>query len=276
MIREPGRYEYKYALPVSLRGRALELAGGHIGPDPHAGDLPGGLKGYRVHSLYFDTPDWRDYTDRLAERKVRNRLRVRTYGLPGGLSPVFLENKRKLMDRVVKHRVRICDSGEWLAAAAAGDHPWREFIPKVAGAGRYGARVFSELVDDHGRVPVTVVHYEREVFQGHKRDGSRIRLTFDHNVGSTTRPHPRDIYAPSDVMLLPPDWMVMELKFDGDRPPFMRHLAREMGLRAVPVSKFGLSVCYGYRMEYPVEVRYFTPRPLRHRLPIARDGGSAA
>jgi hypothetical protein len=55
----------------------------------------------------------------------------------------------------------------------------------------------------------------------------------------------------------------MELKFDGDRPGWMRTLCKQLRLRAVPVSKFGLSVAKGMRAGNARELRYLTPRALR-------------
>ena len=87
-----------------------------------------------------------------------------------------------------------------------------------------------------------------------------------------------DLYAPADVDLIPPDWMVLEMKFSDTRPAWMSEIVRRLRLRAVPVSKFGLSVALGYRADHPTELRYFTPQPLRalgriagHRL--AQDAG---
>jgi hypothetical protein len=43
----------------------------------------------------------------------------------------------------------------------------------------------------------------------------------------------------------------------------MRILARALGLRAVPVPKFGLSVARGLRSGYPHDSRRLLPPPIR-------------
>ncbi len=256
-----GRYEYKYALPGEARERIREVALPHVLPDPHAIDLGNGGAGYEVHSLYFDTLDFVDYYQRLGEHKVRNRLRARTYGRPGQKQPVFLENKRKLENWVVKHRVLVCDADQWCSGEY--DRPWAHFGEQVQGRKRYAASHFARLVDGPPRVPVSVVHYVREVYVSRRKDQPRVRLTIDHGVCATVAPSVTDLYAPPTVDLIPPDWIVMELKFDGDRPGWMRTLCKQLRLRAVPVSKFGLSVVKGVRAGSARELRYLTPRALR-------------
>jgi hypothetical protein len=56
--------------------------------------------------------------------------------------------------------------------------------------------------------------------------------------------------------------MVMELKFERCAPGWMHMLRQELGISAVPVSKFGLSVARCIRDAYPRELRALTPRPL--------------
>ena len=267
-LENTGRYELKYALPLSRREEVLRIALDCVKPDPNADPLPDGASGYLVHSLYFDTPDLRDYFERLDGYRVRNRLRARTYGRPGEGRPVFLENKRKLDSRVVKHRVRICDERQW--RSTPGEAPWRPWLGALRGRERYAAQVFTTLVERGGRLPVSCVHYRREVYISRLPGRDKVRLTLDRDVCAATRPAPQGLFAPPDIDLLPPDWMVMELKFNGDQPAWMRAIIRGLGLRASPVSKFGLSVARGMRPERRAENRFFTPRPLRA---VARSAG---
>jgi hypothetical protein len=259
-----GRFELKYCLPVALRPRVLELARDHVKPDKHGFDLGEGRLGYEVHSLYLDTPGLGDFSDRLDEHKVRDRLRVRTYGPPArGPFPVFLENKRKLENWVIKHRVTLSTDSERFCATE-GPEPWLPLVGGVEPKGRYAAEHFVRLTTAGRRVPVSVVHYAREVFVGVDPDRPQVRLTLDHGVTATTRGLTwSGLYLPPDVALVPEGWMVLELKFGGSKPGWMRHLCRELGLRACPVSKFGLSVAMGVAGHRPREVRYVTPRPLR-------------
>ena len=114
-----GRYELKYAVKVKHRDEILAIARDHATPDIYAKPLSNisGALGYTVHSLYFDTPELLDYTERLSEARIRSRLRIRTYGKLGEDSPLFLENKRKFNDRVIKHRINLCSADSWVASS---------------------------------------------------------------------------------------------------------------------------------------------------------------
>lgn len=260
-VEDIGRYECKYTVPLSARQYIIDLVADHVIPDPNGADIGDGAKGYLVHSIYLDTPRLDDYYERLNENKVRDRLRARTYGKPGDHAPVFLENKRKLENWVIKHRVRVCDADAWCASGM--EKPWLHWAAKVTGRGKYAARHFARLVETARRRPVSVVHYKRAVYIDPRPGLSKVRLTMDINVCATVNPGPCDLYAPPDVDLLPPDWMVLEMKFNETRPGWMRMLAKELKLRAVPVSKFGLSVAKGVAGSKPREVRYLTPHAIR-------------
>lgn len=258
---DQGRYEYKYALPSSVRDRIVELAGPFVRPDPHANPLEIGGTGYEVHTLYLDTEDLHDYRRRLEEVKVRDRLRVRTYGQPGQKQPVFLENKRKLENWVVKHRVRVCDADTW--NESDDPRPWVAWARKITGRGRYTASHFVRLVEGMMRFPRTATHYVREVYVSRRVDQPRLRLTIDHHVQGSVVDRSPYLYPAPTVDLLHPDWIVLELKYDEDRPAWMRRICKELRLRAIPVSKANLSVARGLRPHARREVRYVIPRPLR-------------
>ena len=256
-----GRHEFKYALPLSARAEVLRIVGDRAVPDSHATGREDGLVGYYNHTIYLDTGDLLDYHERLSGRRLRNRLRVRTYGRSGDRAPVFLEIKRKIDERVVKQRVRVCDADTW--AAHPHDRPWIEHARGVNGGGRFAAAHFLRLAED-GRVPVSTVQYFREAYIDRRGDGyCRVRLTLDREVTAAVRPDGRSLYVSPEVELIPQDWMVMELKYSNDRPGWMREICRELGLRALPVPKYGLSVARGVRAGCPQELHQLLPRPIR-------------
>jgi len=259
-VENVGRYELKFVVPVSLRSAILDSIAPHAVPDPHAHDLGGGRLGYVVRSFYFDTPSLADYFDRLAEKRVRNRVRVRTYDQPELGPPVFLENKRKSGRWVVKHRVRVSTAGEWLQCQSS--KPWAVLGSRAQGKDRYAASVFSQLTEGGGRQPTSAVIYEREVFVARRPSPGNPRLTLDHDIRAAAVQAADDLFAEAEVRLLPPEWMVLELKFERFAPAWMIELRRDLRLSSVPVSKFGLSVATCLRSQRPHELRYLTPRPI--------------
>ena len=70
------------------------------------------------------------------------------------------------------------------------------------------------------------------------------------------------LFAPGEVELIPANWMVMELKFELVEPSWMRELCRALGVHAVPVSKYGLSVARCLRSDRPRELAALLPPPL--------------
>jgi hypothetical protein len=261
-----GRFEMKFAVPMLLRDELIRRCSDFMMPDPQAHRLDQELSvknawGYSVHSLYFDTPALDDYFERLQEMKVRNRIRIRTYGQRGDSSPIFLENKRKLDDRVIKQRVKICNTDQWRLTPGA--FPWEPWVAKLKGGKSYAGRHFSWLVRTARRTPVSIVHYIREVYVPRLPTTGRLRFTLDHQVSVTQRPTIADLHAPPDALLIPSDWMVMELKYDRFPTRWMLQLCHELRLISEPISKFGMSVAQTLRSHKPHEVRYLTPRSLR-------------
>jgi hypothetical protein len=265
-----GRAEMKYALPLARRAEVLEAAAGHITPDTHAANLAEllpGLRGpqgedpfgYRVSSIYLDTPTLHGYNERLARQRVRNRVRVRSYGFSGQPAPVYLEAKRKLADRVIKHRAKLGDARAWEGADS--ERPWVELC---AGAPPNSVTArWLQAVEGPGMVPVCRVSYVRETWcEGNSR------LTMDHHVGAAPEPDGRDLRGPCPVPLIPPDWFVLELKFDTTEPPWMLRLVRSLRLAAEPVSKFALGVVLTLRPDKAHERRVLTP-PSLLRVPDA-------
>lgn len=274
-----GRFEMKFAVPLLLRDELIRRSAPFMIPDKQAHRLDTQLRlksawGYSVHSLYFDSTDLMDYFERLQENKIRNRLRIRTYGSPGQTSPVFLENKRKLVNRVIKQRVRICDTEEW--KQSTGEFPWSPWVDRLRGHSVYAGKHFDWLIRSGRRKPVSLVHYLREVYVPREPRAGRLRFTLDHQVSITENPDSQDLHAAPTMLLIPQDWMVMELKYDRYPAQWMLKMCRDLRLLSEPISKFGMSVARSLRSHKTHEVRYLTPRSLRPILSERHAGATEA
>lgn len=264
-----GRFELKYALPLSRRAAVLEEAWENVQADANGDEIAPLLppevlqdgpdpRGYRVCSLYLDTLDLRGYTERLAEARIRNRVRVRTYGLPGQVAPVFLEAKRKLHRNVVKHRIVTGNTEQWAQGDAV--RPWRDAV-RDHGDPRGFARRWLDAVDAVDMRAICHVTYVRETWvQG------TSRLTIDHDLRAHAWPDPRQLQAHAETPLLPPGWIVLELKFNGAEPAWMRRLVQRLQLMSEPVSKFALGVVRTVRDGPEIELRRVTPPSLVRAL----------
>ena len=262
-----GRFELKYAIERKHRDKILDLVTSAVKPDPHGRALrevtPGaGSKhpaiGYAVHSLYFDEPNLEGYSRRLAEARIRNRVRIRTYGHPGETQPIWLESKRKLGRKVIKQRIRVGDSDAWAQGDAA--RPWELAIDRAQGDAQRAATRWKNVVDNREMRPVCVVHYLRECYQS-----GRARLTLDHRVRASAAGSVIDYRGVGDVPIIPEDWLVLELKFDDFEPAWMHDICHTLGLTEEPISKFALGVAHIHRSDRPGELRYLTPHSLLRR-----------
>ena len=81
------RYEMKYLMSREQTDFLVRQLEGHMQIDEY-GMTP-------ILSLYYDTPDARLIRDSLEKPAYKEKIRLRSYGLAEGTSPVFLELKRK-------------------------------------------------------------------------------------------------------------------------------------------------------------------------------------
>lgn len=237
-----GRYELKYVLHERELPILHASIAGHVEPDRHAWALPSGGLGYVVSSVYLDSTDFRGYAERLRMERIRNRVRVRTYGSAGDEQPLFLECKRKLDDQVIKHRVRMGDADSY---QQLDEFHWESVDDRLT-------QRFARAV--RGMKAMCVVRYEREVFTA-----STARLTVDRNIRAGAVDDTRMVYADAPLLLIPDDWCVVELKFNGQMPGWMRETSRELELYSEPVSKFALGMVKSRRAGHLGELRQLTP-----------------
>ena len=248
MIEAAGRFEFKYVVPLSVREELLKLVRQYVREDPHAGDLGGGRRGYQVRSIYYDGDQFPLYGTRLDSEKVRTVLRVRSYADGGDDQPVFLEAKRKLQERVVKHRVKVGRLGEY-------EGPSMELLKRHPG--RAGRR-FVGLIEKWQAKPRVLVHYEREIFLPRGFDDQQTRLTLDTNIRAMAVDDHRAFQGTGELVI-PDGWIVMEQKFNRVMPEWMRRLSAHLELVSESVSKFALGLSQTHRINRPHEVELFMP-----------------
>lgn len=237
-----GRYELKYVVRDEDTPQLLRAVEGHVVPDAHADPLPSGGYGYVVSSVYLDTDDFYGYSERLRGERIRNRVRLRTYGRAGEKRPLFLECKRKLDELVIKHRTRMGDVDTYQTLP---ERHWESIDDRAT-------QRFSSAVA--GMTAKCIVRYEREVFVA-----GTSRLTIDRFLRGGPVTDCRQLYAPAPIALIPDEWTVVELKFNGQMPVWMRKAAALLKLYSEPVSKFALGMVKSHRNDRPLELRQVIP-----------------
>lgn len=245
------RSEIKYLIAESERARLHERLAPFVRSDAHAtvrdqartsGDpIAGDIPGYTVRSMYFDTPDLRDYHQKESGDLQRRKLRIRGYGEPtsersGDTPPLFLEVKLKHEQAVWKTRARMTSSEAW--ALLQGDLDM-EALPA---AQRDAARYFLYRLRRERRRPTLLVTYDREPLVG--RFDPSLRVTFDRHLRCQSYPAPTpdfaSLYVEEGLRPVLPGHFILEVKFDRLYPSWLRPILGTMGLGRQALSKYAM------------------------------------
>ena len=249
-----GRIEYKYQVPIALLPKLRAELMPYVVPDLPPGDATS--SDYTVRSVYFDTPRFDCYEEKVDGLKMRNKFRVRGYGRDGSRSSVvFLEIKRKSESFIKKHRAPLAP--EHLDAFFATRDVDRYII---GGPGqsreKEDALCFLYHFGRHGLRPTALVVYDREAFKG--RFDSSLRVTFDKNVRGTPFPSLDELFDDTNLKGAMPGSFVLEVKFFRYAlPSWVRSIIARYELPRLALSKYGmcLEAAHAQRGRWSIERR---------------------
>ncbi len=234
------RREYKYLIDEPLVDQIRREIAGICVPDAHATSGR-----YLTDTLYVDTFGLDVYRATIENERVRAKLRIRTYPETPG-APVFVEVKRRVDDVIVKARAALPAAG-WVEILETGD------VDRVARAEQRDAEQF--FAHYHGcrrgpLVPQVMIRYEREPYTSTLDDYAR--LTFDRKIEA--RACSELVFEPGARGWMPVDhplamrtggsrsYVVLELKFAGNAPAWMRRLVKRLELPRLAFSKYARGV----------------------------------
>ena len=236
------RHEAKYVIPQSLLPDIREFIRPFCERDPHGvGEPPK----YTVTTLQLDNHDLSLHRAKENEAVNRFKLRVRTYGEPGG-SPVFMEVKRKICGTIVKSRTSV-PFDLWGPALLFDPVVQLQFKSPKEAVGFYE---FRRLVQEIGAQPVALVRYQRESYFGTMDHYARV--TFDTRLqyqptqswtswGTGGRWYPIDTPVTQNK-LFTFSGVVLELKTLSDAPQWMIDLVTDFGLERTGHCKYSNAV----------------------------------
>ncbi len=216
------RFEVKYLVATrSVPGLVEEFAA-YTRPDPHAGP-----QGYPVYSLYWDTPDFRFFWEKVEGLKYRRKLRFRRYGT----GDVYVEVKQREDRTLHKRRLRLSVAR---ARAMFGDGTMG--LDWSAVSADPVATEVALLIERLGLRPRMAVTYRRRALFG--RFDPELRITFDSRI-QCDRDH-TDLARPFAVgrYVLDPRATVLEVKYDHRAPRWLTKAACRHGLTIVRMSKY--------------------------------------
>jgi hypothetical protein len=197
-------------------------------------------KQYTVRSVYFDTPSYDNYFEKVEGIKHRKKFRLRGYNtLDDGSHLVFFEIKRKYEHPILKNR-----------APATFNDAMEIFKGNQIESYISNSRKFPEAVDNAKRFffhyyqrqlrPVILVIYEREAFVGVCDE--TIRITFDKNLRGVAFPSIDELYSEERARSSLKDHFILEVKFNDYYPSWMKPIIGIMGLQRQSASKYVISI----------------------------------
>ncbi len=215
------RYEKKYLLSAEKFGLLWEKMRDHLVPDRFAQSI--------VCSLYYDSDDFALIRHSLERPVYKEKLRLRSYGVPGPDGEVFLELKKKYKGVVYKRRVQ-------MSAAEAESY--------LAGKGRPArdGQILREMdffLQTHDVKPRAFIACDREAWVD--REDPELRFTFDRNL--RWRDTALSLTAGSEgEPLLGEGMVLMEIKIPEAAPLWLARLLSELEIFPTSFSKYG--TCY--------------------------------
>jgi SPX domain protein involved in polyphosphate accumulation len=252
-IRRFNRYELKYILPVPRVAAILRDLAEMMQPDDHGGQL-----GYRITSLYYDSPNLDLYWAKIEGIKFRRKLRLRIY--PGSdieaVRVGMVEIKQRVNRTVQKKRLKLpLEQAEALCRGEAPEVELDELDWVAASEVQYMVAAM------HLR-PTCVISYLRRAFVGGRYD-TGLRITFDTDLRS--RVHALQVNLPADNHLFaPPDWCIMEVKVNDTMPDWVTSLLARHNCELRRVSKY----CAGLARARSIKI---VPTVFPQRIPATGE-----
>lgn len=225
------RLELKYIIPESLATRVRDFLLPFLEIDAFGATQPD--KSYPVHSLYLDSPDLHTYHSTINGDRNRYKLRIRFYeGRPQ--APAFFEIKRREDSAIYKQRCAVVR--EAVGEVMAGVLPGRSSLVDGGPEAESALYAFCRLVNQLQARPIVHVAYRREAWYSY--GNNRTRVTMDRKVRSCREPSIRLDANLTDPVMVFGDDVVLELKFTGRFPDWMRELVQVFGLEPCSAAKY--------------------------------------
>ena len=224
------RYEKKYLLNPEQYQKIRAGLAPYMEADEHGR--------YTICNLYYDTPDFQLIRASLDKPVYKEKLRMRSYGVPADGDSVFVELKKKYKGVVYKRRTAL-EAGEALDYLAGRCSP------------RAKDQICREIDWFLGRyhpVPQVFIAYDREALAG--LEDRVLRVTFD--IDLRWRDTALDLRSgDGGERITSRDQILMEIKIPGSAPVWLSRLLSENSVFPTSFSKYG--VCYRENLMWPVE-----------------------
>ena len=220
------RHEQKYLLDEDTFQKVIEVMDEYMMPDKYNVNH----KPYTISNIYFDTED--DYLIRtsLSKPNYKEKLRLRSYGVPSNDSQVFLEIKKKFNDIVNKRRTVLKLSEAYNFISSGKPPELKEYM---------NTQVLKEIeyfLQVYRLKPKVYLAYDRiAYFEKYNND---LRISFDKNI----RTRRYDVALEDGdygEALLPDGVYLMEVKTSKAMPLWLTDMLAKYNIKKRSFSKYG-------------------------------------
>jgi len=194
---------------------------------------------YTVRSIYFDTPKFDFYFEKVEGIKNRKKIRLRGYNEGNSDSTVFLEIKRKYDIPIVKYRAPV-SFGDAMEMFGTKRINGQIITDKVFPKGQENSKRFFYQVLSKNLRPVVLVIYEREAYLSKFDD--TVRITIDKNLRSKAYPTLTELYKEERISASLKDHFILEVKFNNYFPTWLNPIIANLSLRKQAASKYCISM----------------------------------
>jgi VTC domain len=225
------RYERKFVVTEPTAMAVRRFVASYLVLDEHmSGEGP---DGYRVCSLYLDTPHLGLYHQSRQGIKNRYKLRIRFYDEADD-GPAYLEIKKRTTETVHKLRAVVPKP-----AAARLLRGGRLSHSDLLSNGDASHRALSEFCNCRERLNaegVAFVDYHREAYVSKSAEG--VRVTFDRQVVGHRYQYGSGLAPPAEMSPAVAKGVVLELKYNGRAPRWMHDLVTAFNLQRLSFPKY--------------------------------------
>ncbi len=239
------RFEHKYKVDDATLEKVLLTLDRHMTPDKHCGTNHGL---YTIANIYYDTADNSLIRESLSKPAYKEKLRLRSYGVPNQNDTVYLEIKKKFCGLVNKRRtaLRLGEAYEFLDTG------------KMPEMHRYmNKQVVHELeyfLKIHDLMPKVYIAYDRLAY--FEKGNDDLRISFDTNI-RTRRDNVALEAGDYGERLLEEGMWIMEIKTSFAKPVWLCDMLAELDLKDSSFSKYGTE--YKHMLAQSREKKIYIP-----------------
>jgi hypothetical protein len=188
---------------------------------------------YMVRSLYFDTPDDKDFFDKLKEQNLRRKIRLRIYSPYDTKAKLELKQKENIFQKKRSLTISREDAVELINS---------NYSVLLKYDDDFAREIYS-IMCMYAYKPKSIVEYQRYALMAKENN---IRLTFDSEIRATESSF--DLFSENLPLnpVFPKDKVVFEVKYDKFLLGYISDIVSTINVKNITSSKYCLSRTIGY------------------------------